>query len=140
MVSSQSFEGTCHCGAIGYIYRTALPTHEWTIRECQCRFCRTHAALSTSDPAGSLEFVEFDRDAMRRYQFGLRSADFLLCGNCGVYVGALMQTRVKRFGIINVRALNLSMASLPEVVEISYEGEEMAERLARRENRWTPVA
>jgi hypothetical protein len=50
-----------------------------------------------------------------------------------------MQTRVKRFGIINVRTLNLSMASLPEVVEISYEGEEMAERLARRENRWTPV-
>lgn len=44
----------CHCGALMACYRTALPPCNWHIRACQCSFCRTHSALSTSDPAGLL--------------------------------------------------------------------------------------
>src|SRR5688572_16101991 len=86
--SFELHEGHCHCRAIGFRYRTALAPKDWVIRACQCSFCRAHAALSTSDPAGTLEFMEYAA-AAHRYQFGLKTADFLLCGNCGTYVGAM---------------------------------------------------
>ena len=75
-----------------------------------------HAALSTSDPAGSLEFVEHVRGALHRYQFGRRTADFLLCRTCGVYIGAVLQSGPKSFGIINVRVLHSLLEQLPDAV------------------------
>jgi hypothetical protein len=42
----------CHCGALSAHYSTMLPTPSWSVRACQCAFCTTHGALSTSDPAG----------------------------------------------------------------------------------------
>lgn len=140
MVSAQSYEGRCHCGAIGFVYRTALAPGEWTIRACQCGFCRAHASLSTSDPTGSLEFVERTRGAMHKYRFGQRTADFLLCGNCGVYIGAAMPSGNRHFGIINARVLHSLTESLPEATAMNYENEAPAERMARREKQWTPIA
>jgi hypothetical protein len=136
----QSFEGACHCGAIGFVYRCTLPGEGWSLRACQCSFCRAHDALSTSDPAGQLEFRTRDAGALQRYRFGGRTADFLLCRNCGVYVGALMNSGRRSFGVINVRALLRPPAGLAAAVAISYDGESPAERMARREQRWTPVA
>jgi hypothetical protein len=133
-------EGVCHCRAIGFVYRTALPPRDWPIRACQCSFCRTHAALSTSDPAGSLEFREHSPGALHRYRFGRRTADFLVCRICGVYIGAVLQSGTRSFGIINVRVLTSLLEQLPDASPMSYDGEEAAERVARREKRWTPAA
>jgi hypothetical protein len=109
------------------------------IRACQCSFCRTHAGLSTSDPAGSLEFVERVPPALQRYRFGRGTADFLLCRTCGAYIGAMMRSESKGFGIINVRVLHSLLEHLPAALPMEYENEELAERLARRESRWTPI-
>ena len=51
-----SFEGRCHCGAIGFSFRTAKTPDQWPLRACQCRFCRGHGAQTTSDPDGSVAF------------------------------------------------------------------------------------
>jgi hypothetical protein len=139
MTSSQSYEGACHCRAIGFRYRTALVPRDWVIRACQCTFCRAHAALSTSDPAGRLEFVEHAPAALQRYQFGQRTADFLLCRSCGVYVGATMRSPNGGFGIINVRVLLALAGQLPEPKPMTYEAEGPGDRAARRERRWTPL-
>ncbi len=139
MTSTNPHQGVCHCGAIGYRYRTALAPESWMIRACQCSFCRTHAALSTSDPQGSLEFIEYTPQTLHRYQFGYKTADFLLCRNCGAYIGAAVQTEGRRFGVINVRVLQSLAGQLQEAVPMHYEGEGLAERLARRISRWTPV-
>jgi hypothetical protein len=140
VTSPQLHEGACHCRAIGFRYRTARAPADWVIRACQCSFCRTHAALSTSDPAGSLEFVEHAPPALHRYQFGRKTADFLLCHNCGAYIGAMMRSGNKAFGIVNVRVLHSLASQLPEAVPMDYETEGLAERLVRREDRWTPIA
>ena len=140
MASSQSYEGTCHCRSVGFVYRTALQPEEWSIRACQCTFCRTHAALSTSDPRGSLEFFEHVPAVLSRYRFGLRTADFLTCRNCGAYIGAMMRSGSKGFGIINVRVLQSVLDRLQEAQPMDYENEGLAARMARRENRWTPIA
>jgi hypothetical protein len=132
-------EGVCHCRAVGFVYRTALAPEEWLIRACQCTFCRTHAALSTSDPRGSLEFIEHVPGSLNRYRFGQWTADFLVCRNCGAYIGAMMQSGSKGFGIINVRVLHSLVDRLSAAQPMNYENEGPAERIARRASRWTPI-
>ena len=140
MAPTQSHEGTCHCGAVGFEYRTAREAEEWPIRACQCSFCRAHGALSTSDSAGKLKFFERSSATLSRYRFGLKTADFLVCRNCGVYIGAIMKSLGGNFGIINVRALPAVASRLQEAQAMNYDNEGLAERTARRENRWTPIA
>ena len=139
-MSQPSFEGRCHCGAIGFTYRTAMPGERWNIRTCQCTFCRLHDALSTSDPQGGLEFSIREPRQLQRYRFGGRTADFLLCRYCGVYVGAQMIAGDRAFGIINVHALREPPPGRPPAVAMSYDGESASERQQRRMQRWTPVA
>jgi hypothetical protein len=134
-----SYAGRCHCGAIGFTYRTAITPERWSVRACQCTFCRAHDALSSSDPQGSLEFREHEPGTLRRYRFGGRTADFLICGRCGVYIGARMQVDGRTFGIINVHALAPAPSGLPAPTPMSYEGEDAGARRDRRLARWTPM-
>jgi hypothetical protein len=133
------YKGSCHCGAIGFLYRTDVAPEHWSIRACQCRFCRAHDALSASDPSGFVEFTVADPELLSRYRFGLRTADFLLCRECGVYIGALIETDNGRFGIINIHALLQSPESLAPTEPMRYDSEDVGGRISRREKRWTPA-
>ncbi|MBM3340716.1 MAG: aldehyde-activating protein [Betaproteobacteria bacterium] len=131
--------GGCHCGALAFEYRTALAPASWSVRECQCGFCRAHGATTTSDVNGELTFEVRDAQALRRYRFGSRTADFLLCEHCGVYLGVQMQTARGACGIINLRALRAQPAGLPGAAATHLDGEATEQRIARRESRWTPM-
>ena len=133
------YTGSCHCGAIGFSYRTELPPERWSVRACQCSFCRAHDALSTSDPHGQLLFTARDPDYLQRYRFGLGTADFLLCGNCGIYIGAAISSGNGRFGIINTHALESMPDAIAAPAPISYDNENTEGRVSRRGERWTPV-
>ena len=134
------FAGGCHCGALGFAFQTALPPEQWSVRACQCRFCRAHGALTTSDPAGRLTFQVNDGVSLQRYRFGLETADFLLCRRCGVYIGAHIETAGGAFGIVNVRAMTPMPPQLPPAAAADYASESSDERVARRARRWTPLA
>jgi hypothetical protein len=136
----RTFEGGCHCGALGFSFQTALAVSEWSVRACQCGFCRAHAALTTSDPSGRLAFHLKRSEALQRYRFGLKTADFLLCRCCGIYLGAQIASAHGAFGIINTLALMPRPESLPVAAEADYASESASERVARRERRWTPLA
>lgn len=136
---SSVYQGSCHCGAIGYRYRTDIAPEQWSIRACQCTFCRAHDALSASDPSGSVEFTAADPKALNRYRFGLRTADFILCRECGVYIGALIETENGQFGIINTHALLQTPETLAATEPVTYDTEDVSGRVARREERWTPA-
>ena len=138
-VASSVFPGRCHCGALGFSFQTALPVGQWSVRACQCRFCRTHGALTTSDPAGRLTWHVEDGALLQRYRFGLRTADFLLCRRCGVYIGAQIETARGAFGIINALALTAVPQALPRAAAADYSSESTDERVERRERRWTPL-
>ena len=134
------YAGSCHCGSIGFRYTTDILAAEWSVRACQCRFCRMHDALSTSDPNGSLQFHSDNPDALQHYRFALRTADFLLCRQCGVYIGAVIDVEGRQFGIINTHALVEMPPDIADVGAISYDEEDEAGRIDRRATRWTPVA
>lgn len=134
-----TFAGSCHCGALGFAFHTALPVGEWSVRACQCGFCRAHGAVTTSDPSGRLTFRVDRRESLQRYRFGLKTADFLLCSGCGVYVGAQIETPRGAFGIINTLAIAPHPTDLPGAKAADYDSEGSGERIRRREQRWTPL-
>jgi hypothetical protein len=136
---SQSFEGGCHCGAIAYTYVTALPVRRWPVRVCQCAFCRGHGARHSSDPLGELQF-RFERpEFLRRYRFALRTADFLICKECGTYVGAVLLSGRGAQAAINVNTLRVPPAGLQPGKPVVHDGESGEARRARRVQTWTPV-
>jgi hypothetical protein len=134
-----TYAGFCHCEAIGFVYRTEQDPSGWSVRACGCSFCRAHHALSTSDPAGCIEFIARNSDLLNRYRFGHGITDFLICRRCGVYIGALMETSQGRFGIININALRPIPSALPAPTKMEYGSESKEHRVARREQRWSPI-
>ena len=138
-VASHAFEGRCHCGAIGFIFHTSQPPARWAVRACQCSFCRGHGARTIADPEGSVTFQITEASKLRRYRFGTQSSDFLICGSCGVYVGALLTSSNGQFATLNINTIRAPL-DVSEAAPVSYEGESGEQRQARREQRWTPVA
>ena len=136
---SAAYDGRCHCGAIGFRYRTPLPPADWPVRACQCSFCRAHEVISTSHPSASIEFHADDLTTLQRYRFGLKTADFLTCGRCGVYIGAVLESDAGAFGIVNLRALTQAPVGLEAAASVSYDDEDAAGRVDRREERWAAV-
>lgn len=134
-----TWNGSCHCGAIGYAYSTPTPPADWAIRACQCRFCRAHHALSASEPDAELSFHADEPAALQRYRFALGTADFLLCTRCGVYIGAVLQCDEGDFGIINTLTLTDAPEDLAAPAPISYDGEDTGGRVSRRTERWARV-
>lgn len=139
-MTARAFDGSCHCGAIEFSYHTAVPPKHWEVRACQCSFCRGHGALCTSDPASSVEFRYQHPEHLRRYRFGFRTADFLICKECGVYIGAVMLTGSGAVAIVNLNALKEPPRTLPKARPVNYKGESLEERRKRRRGKWTPVA
>lgn len=134
-----TYEGECHCGAHRWTFQASSAPSQWTVRSCQCSFCRAHGARCTSDPAGSVEFSTTDVAALSRYRFGLKTADFLVCARCGVYVGAMVENSAGSFATLNLNSMKTSVENLPESMPVSYDSEELDTRLARRRSKWTPV-
>ncbi|MHB8455109.1 MAG: GFA family protein [Acidiferrobacterales bacterium] len=128
----------CHCGALTARYRTAIAPDAWAVRACQCSFCRSHGALMTSDPEGSLDFRSHDVAFAQRYRFGGRTADFMVCRECGIYVGAMTPSDKGRLGVLNVLALR-PLLILSAVKPMDYGAESPEAWRLCRETCWTPV-
>jgi hypothetical protein len=65
---------------------------------------------------------------------------FLVCRRCGVYIGAMIETPKGLFGIINVNSLSPIPAEIASPVPMEYGVESYAQRIARREQRWSHVS
>ncbi|NOT42406.1 MAG: aldehyde-activating protein [Alphaproteobacteria bacterium] len=138
MGAMMAFGGGCHCGAISVTFESALPAASIERRACQCSFCRSHGGLTVSDADGALRF-DADAGSLVRYRFGLKTADFLICARCGVYVGAIYGEGDEYWGIVNSNVLHDRNAFTAPVVAISYDNETPSLRGERRKQRWTPV-
>ena len=132
------YEGRCHCGSIGYRYRTERSISDWPIRACQCSFCRAHGARTTSDPAGSVEYFVNWPDQLQRYRFALNLTDFLICRACGVYIGAVTEISTVLLTVVNSNVLYPRPPDIPDAVPVVYHGESVDARNRRRQTAWTP--
>jgi hypothetical protein len=92
-----------------------------------------------SDPAGQAELWATDWDIVQSYRFGSRTADYLLCRQCGIYVGAVCETSSGLRAVINTLCLADREAFTQEPVRPDYDGEAVEARLARRAANWMPL-
>ncbi|HLW69570.1 MAG TPA: hypothetical protein VKS22_03005 [Candidatus Binataceae bacterium] len=134
----QEHRGGCYCGNLRWTLRSQLAVAQLPVRTCGCGFCRKHGLLTTSDPQGEMDFSVSDRTMLLRYRFDTATADFLMCGRCGVYVGAQMEEAGRHYAIANLRTLE-SDGELGVVQPMDYSSENAVTRRARRASRWTPV-
>jgi hypothetical protein len=128
-----TLDGQCHCGAIRFTFETDRPLAP---RACQCGFCRRHGARTVADPQGSVVLAA-GRETLR-YRFGLGVSDFLICGRCGVYVGAIAEIDGAHYATLNLNAFDdsrLDLAAAPTC----YDGEAADAKADRRRARWTPA-
>jgi len=133
------FEGGCHCGNLSFVFEASRALEELGLRACICSFCRKHGVRAVSDPRGSVRVLVRDSEMLVRYRFGLKTADFLLCGCCGVYIGALLSDRGKMWMTTNANAFRPPPPDDFPLLPADYDGEDAAARAARRKERWTPV-
>lgn len=131
--------GACHCGAIRVAFETAMAAEALAVRACACSFCRAHGARAATDPEGRLE-IRCEKGAAIRYRFGLKTADFLICGRCGVYVAAVIDTAAGPRATLNVNVLEARDRFPADPPAADYEAEDRTARIARRERNWTPAS
>jgi hypothetical protein len=135
----QEYQGGCHCGALGIIYRTNIDPIYWRLRHDGCSFCRRHGVVGTSDPAGNLSIDIKNPSKVRHYRFAHRTADFLICGECGVFVAALTDTARGKRAVINARVLDGVSLNWASVTYVHFDDESPPQRVDRRSLHWTPV-
>ncbi len=131
--------GGCHCGALRVTVRLSKPPLENLLRSCSCSFCRAHATRTVSDPAGLFEIWAADWSQVEHYRFGSRTADYLVCRRCGVYIGAVCETAAGTRAVVNTNCLEDRAAFAQEPVRPDYDGEATEARLARRAANWMPA-
>ena len=128
----QKYHGRCHCGALGVIYRTDIDPMHWRLRHDGCSFCRRHGVVGTSDPAGKLSVNIEDPSKVRYYRFAHRTADFLICGECGVFVAAIADTAQGKRAVINARVLEGVSLDWASVADVHFDDESPPQRADRR--------
>lgn len=133
------FEGGCHCGNLFYAFEASAPLDVLGLRACMCRFCRAHGARNVSDPDGRMQIDVRERDRLVRYRFGLRTADFLLCARCGVYIGALLPDGARGWFTVNVNSFREPPPLDFPIEPMVYDSEDVGGRVDRRRTKWTPV-
>ena len=131
--------GGCHCGNLRVKLRLSKAPQETPLRSCACSFCRAHATRTVSDPAGLFEVWSRDWPRVEKYQFGSRTADYLVCRSCGVYIGAVCETTAGVRAVVNTNCLDDRSAFAQEPVRPDYDGETTEDRLARRATNWMPA-
>jgi hypothetical protein len=132
-------QGGCHCGNLRVHLRLSKPPAEMRIRSCACSFCRSHGTRTVSDPGGLAALSASDWSLVEKYRFGSRTADYLLCRRCGVYVGAVCETPSGRRAVINTLCLEDRAAFAQDATRPDYDGEAADARQSRREANWMPL-
>lgn len=130
------FTGQCHCGNLRIEMEWPAGGGKIPARACGCDFCTRHGAAWTSHPAASLRIEIDDSGFARRYRFGTGTADFHLCGVCGVPVAATSDIGGRLYAVANVNVLGNIDTSQLDRSSSNFDGETTETRLARRRERW----
>lgn len=135
----REFHGSCHCGNLQTVFRSAIDPSEIQVRACQCGFCRRNGVRMVSDPGGTAEIRARDESDLNRYSFGLGITEFLVCANCGVYVGAAMADGDAVYTTLNTNCFDEAAAFTQPPQAQHYDTEDADARRQRRRERWTPA-
>jgi hypothetical protein len=105
-------------------------------RACGCSFCVKHGGAWTSDRNARLAIWLRRADGVARYAFGTETAEFLVCGRCGVVPVVTSGIAGHTYAVVNVNTFDnpdsLNLRRQPA----QFSGEAMQARLERRQRHW----
>ena len=133
------FHSSCHCGNLQAELETRLRAEELTLRSCQCSFCTRHRARTVTDREGRVRIRVTAPDLLSRYQWNLRSAEFLVCKRCGNYLGCAMRAGSGWVASLNANLFAEAAQLTQPSLEVHYDAETLEQRRLRREQNWTPA-
>lgn len=128
--------GACHCGNISFEFTWEPEPSEIPARACSCSFCAKHRGVWTSNPIGVLRVTIADPRLVSRYVFGTCTAQFHVCARCGVVPLVTSSLDEHIYAVVNVNTFNNVEPSLLSPSPVSFEGESVESRLARRRRNW----
>jgi hypothetical protein len=128
-------EGGCHCGNLRVTAHLTREPREYVPRACDCDFCRKHGAAYVSDPRGSVRIRLAAEGDCSRYRQGSGSAEFLICGRCGVLVAVLHGSGGRVYATVNSRALTVGTA-FPAEQPVSPQRLSANEKIRRWQEVW----
>ena len=138
-MASMEHAGGCHCGNIQVRLWLAKLPQDTPLRACGCSFCRAHSTRTVADPEGLFELSADDWSLVERYRFGSRTADYMVCRRCGVYVAAVCETASGVRAVVNINCLAARASFTQTPATTNYEGETAEARLSRRAVKWMPA-
>ena len=128
--------GQCHCGNIAFQLDWAGDPHEIPARACGCSFCVKHGGVWTSNARSSLTVSIEDPRLVSKYMFGTRTATFHVCSRCGAVPFVTSEIAGRLYAVVNVNVLENIEPSRLRRAPVSFEGEDVESRLARRTRNW----
>jgi hypothetical protein len=128
--------GGCHCGNIGFTLTWDPDPREIPARACDCTFCSKHGGVWTSNPQGKLRVTVQDPAAVSKYEFGTKTATFHICARCGIVPVVTSELDGRLYAVVSVNAFDGVDPSLLRRAPMSFEGETLETRLARRKRGW----
>ena len=130
--------GACHCRNLTFELAWERAPAAIAARACTCTFCQLHGGVWTADRDASLRVLIEDAALVSRYAFGTRTADFLVCAGCGVVPVVTSRIDDQLYAVVSVRALVGVDPALLVHAPVSFDGEEVGDRLGRRKRNWIP--
>jgi hypothetical protein len=103
------------------------------------RACSMRGRVSTSIPFTGACGTTAVRFVGAMAQWAHRTADFLICGECGVFVAAITDTSQGKRAVINARVLDGVSLNWVSVVDVHFDDEGPPQRADRRSLHWTAV-
>ncbi len=107
----QTYEGSCHCGAVRWRVTMDPPQKAFT---GNCSICSRMGWLLASVPESSFELLAGE-EALSDYQFGRKNVHHLFCRTCGIrsFTRGKNQ-RGEPMAVVNLRCVpELEPGSLP---------------------------
>jgi hypothetical protein len=131
-------DGRCHCGNIAFRLDWRGDPAEIPARACGCSFCVKHGGVWTSNPQATLTVAVADPGLVSKYGFGTRTATFHICARCGAVPLVTSEIDDRVYAVVNVNTMENVDATRLRKTAASFEGEDVASRLARRKRNWIP--
>jgi hypothetical protein len=132
----KTIRGGCHCGNVSFLLHWPESAAEIPVRECGCTFCQKHGAAWTSNRDAVFEIALASPALVSKYRFGTATAEFHVCSTCGVVPFVTNTIDERLYAVVNTNTFDDHAGFSLSRSASDFEGEEVADRLARRKRNW----
>lgn len=130
--------GGCQCGNISFKLEWLPDPIKIPAWACACSFCKAHQGVWTSSPAAELQVQINNPRLLSRHTFATRTAEFLVCTQCGDIPLVTSEIDKRLYAVVNVHALHGISPTLFKHFQSDFDGESIEDRTSRRRRNWIP--